>query len=88
MQGRLGRAALWTAVGGLVAGLGACVETPPAQVPGAPSPDPAGVPEARAAEPKATGGEKMSCSGKMSCTGMKRDGPKDAPQHPHGNPGG
>ena len=64
------------AMTGLLAGLAGCADNPPPQVPGAPSVDPAGVPAARAAEPKSTQGEKMSCSGAMSCSGMNMEPPK------------
>jgi len=86
MGSRCGRTALYTAVGGLLAGLGGCAEPPQPRVPGAPAVDPAGVPAARAAEPKPTGGEKMSCSGKMSCNGTKMDESKHDPQRPANMP--
>ena len=63
------------AVSGIVAGLSGCSETPlHANVPAAPSEDPAGVPAPRAARP----GVSSEGGGKMSCGAMKHDGDADS----------
>lgn len=72
---------LMAAVGGMLAGLAGCAETPPPQVPGAPAADPEGSRPAQAT-PGGEGsmGDKMSCSASMMKT--------PAPAQPEAAPAG
>lgn len=73
-----------TGVLSAVAACGGEIRAP--EVPGAPPVDPAGVPVARAAEPKATGGAAMSCSAAMGCGAKKADDTAGEDEHEHGEP--